>query len=188
MISIGYIILKYIFNTPRSKHTNRRNEIFYDYVYLCFSETIQLTIKFVLEYMSINIGLPRHKRFQDSKNSKNLKQNHVKWKQRYDIKRNKYNRRRYSIINILIGIFSCLQGFPLLNMISRFKYQRTIDPYVYMATEQPLIFAHHSTNHEYDSILCNAISDAEASKSNMSRFDSDSFPIKIDNCCTKTIS
>jgi hypothetical protein len=49
----------------------------------------------------------------------------------------------------------------------------------------------NTTDHtptDYDSIFCNAVSDAEASRSIISRFDSNSFPLKKYNCCTKTIS
>jgi hypothetical protein len=57
-----------------------------------------------------------------------------------------------------------------------------------MAYDDQIQYIQQDDVHHKNDILCNAISDAEDFASNTVRFDSYRFSIKIDNCCTETIS
>jgi hypothetical protein len=48
--------------------------------------------------------------------------------------------------------------------------------------------SHHISRNLPNDIICNATYDQEAHRVKKTRFDTDSYPIKIDNCCTTTMS
>jgi GAG-pre-integrase domain len=139
---------------------------------------------FCLEYMSSNIGLPKKRQSVTSKNRlKSAK--YTRWKKTKKKKSTMFSR----FIRLLLFFFRCRYCAILHKLHFRFDSYRHLDhPCAYMVDESTSTIIPDTMVDGHTGIMCNAASDVEAFKSRISRFESDSFSIKIDNCCTKTIS
>jgi hypothetical protein len=152
----------------------------WDTIYRYFEWIIWTFTTCLLEFATVNLGSTKASRtYHRTKN----RLHHIK-----------YTRYRKTL--------SCLLKFYNTITNATKTHTNTSSPQLFNNTENHMI--HWESIHAFtindhtskymrkddidhrDVITCNAIADAEAFSLHTSRFDSDSFPIKFDNCCTKS--